>query len=488
MIVSSSHPFRRPASLRKVAAAVGIAVLAGCVLGAPKVDAAQTAAYLRVSASARGSTQSVSLDINKSMIIDLPANVGEVIASQPTVANVIMRTKTRAIVQGLAAGGTNIIFLDANGAQVSVLDVTVGGQADIGPALQTVISRTIPGSGIRVESVKNDDGNSTSNHVVLTGTADSQDDAARATAIAAQFSGGDANVTNLIEVAGSQQVKLKVTVAEVNREVVKQLGINLDGSLSVSPLTLGLNNVPTLGGASGVVTGNGFSASGTIGDLTINAAMRALEQRGAIRSLAEPTLTAMSGQEASFMAGGQFPVPTDVDDDGHVAYTYKDFGVNLKFTPTIKSNGIIGLKVDTDVSELTTEGSLSVGTITIPALRKRTASTTIELPQGQTLGIAGMFQDSIRQQINSLPGLGNIPILGALFRSRDYIHSQTELVVLVTPYLASPGPRPETPVDQMHFAGDAEAVFLGHMEAMYGVDHSTGMRGSYQGNVGFVLD
>jgi pilus assembly protein CpaC len=219
---------------------------------------------------------------------------------------------------------------------------------------------------------------------------------------------------------------------------------------------------------------------------TLDASLRALERRGALRTLAEPTLTALSGHEASFNAGGEFPVPTQVQ-DGEVTYEFKPFGVQLKFTPTVRSDGIIGLAVDTSVSELTTEGGISVGSTSIPATKNRQAATSVEMRPGETLAIAGMLQDSVRQQINQLPGLGNIPILGALFRSRDFLHSQTELVILVTPYMAEPSYHASKPTDNMIVAGDAEAIFLGRMEKMYGVGED-GMRGAYNGSVGFVLD
>lgn len=463
-------------------------LLAALMLGASFAVAAPAAAgepnYLKVSAQAMGATQAVALEVNKSIIIDLPANATEVIASQPSIANVIMRSKTRALVQGVTGGDTNIFFLDGNGRYISVLDVKVyQPRSDVGNALEAAIARVIPSSRIKVESVSLD---GSTNRVVLTGYANSQDDVARATAIATQFAGGDGNVSSVIDVAGTQQVRLKVTVAEVGRDTVKQLGINLDGSITVNAVTLGFENTPSIGGASGVANTNGITANISAGPFSLDASMRALERRGALRTLAEPTLTAISGQEASFLAGGEFPVPTDVS-DGNITYTFKEFGVKLTFTPTIKSNGMIGLAVDTDVSELTTEGGISAGGITIPATKKRQAKTTVELPSGQTLAIAGMLQDSLRQQVNAFPGLGNIPILGALFRSRDFIHSQTELVILVTPYLAEPGPQPQLPTDNFQVAGDAEAIFLGHMETMYGVDGATAA-GSYTGSVGFVLD
>jgi pilus assembly protein CpaC len=217
--------------------------------------------------------------------------------------------------------------------------------------------------------------------------------------------------------------------------------------------------------------------------------LKALERRGAVHTLAEPTLTAMSGQEAEFLAGGQFPVPSGLD-NGVISFDFKQFGVGLKFTPTVRSNGVIGLVVDTSVSEPTTQGGMNVGGLTIPATRDRKAKTSVELQSGSTLSIAGIFQDEVRQQINQMPGLGDIPILGALFRSRDFIHSQTELVILVTPYIADAGPRPALPTDTTSFASDAEAIFLGRLENMYGVGHKTkGNLGSgYNGSVGFILD
>jgi pilus assembly protein CpaC len=468
--------------LTAIAAALG-GLLGIAPLGVERANAFETT-HLRVSNKAYGATQNIELEVNKSMIIDLPAGVGEVVATQPGVATVIMRSKQRAIVQGVSGGDTNIFFLDQATRTISVINLKVfQPRSDVGNALQSALARSIPGSRLEVESVILND---VENRVVITGTVLSGDDLAKATLIAVQFAGKEENVANIATVTGSQQVMLQVTVAEVNREAIKQLGINLNGTAVIGGTTIGLQNNPSLGGASNVITSNGFGVSGSLPGLSINATLRALERNAALRTLAEPNLTAISGQEAEFLAGGEFPVPTAVE-DGKITYTFKEFGVKLKFTPTVKSNGIIGLVVDTSVSEPTTEGGFAVEGVTIPATKNRQAKTSVELAAGETLAIAGLMQDSVRQQINKLPGLGDIPILGALFRSRDFIHSQTELVILVTPYLAQPGPRPELPTDSMVVAGDAEAIFLGRMESMYGVGPG-GMRGSYSGSVGFVLD
>lgn len=432
--------------------------------------------HLRIGANAYGGTHQVAVGLNKSLIVDLPADVREVIVSQPGVAGAIMRNKRRAVIQGSAAGDTNIFFLDAAGEAISVLEVSVTGDSS---ALSATLARLLPGSSIQVQSF--------GSGLVLSGYAQSQDDVTKAVAIAGQFAGSPDAVTNIINVSGSQQVMLKVTVAEVGREAVKQLGINLNATVSAGALTTGIVSTQPLGGASNVATSNGFNASLAAGPVALTATLKALERRSALRTLAEPTLTAISGQEAEFLAGGEFPVPTGVDDQGRITFTFKEFGAKLKFTPTVKSNGIIGLVVDTSVSEPTTEGGFTAGGLTIPATKERQARTSVELGAGQTLAIGGLIQDTVRQQINKLPGLGDIPILGTLFRSRDFIHSQTELLILVTPYLAYPGDAPPLPTDSYVVAGDAEAIFLGRMEAMYGVG-ADGMRGSYDGSVGFVLD
>ncbi|MEO8684326.1 MAG: hypothetical protein ABI414_05735, partial [Devosia sp.] len=206
---------------------------------------------------------------------------------------------------------------------------------------------------------------------------------------------------------------------------------------------------------------------------------QALEDRGALRILAQPTLTAMSGQPAQFKAGGQFPIFT-TNVNGTQNVTYKDYGVTLNFTPTVKSNGQIGLQVETGVSEL------QAGT---NALTNRSTKTSVELPPGSTLAIGGLLQESVRQRIQQLPGLGDIPILGALFRSREYISSQTELVIMVTPILVDATFQHDAlPTDRSQLATDAEAVFLGRMETQYGVGSQPGMRGGFNGSVGFVLD
>jgi pilus assembly protein CpaC len=460
---------RYGAAAAVLAATIGLAPVAALAAAAGQSGPV----YLHVSAQAMGGRQQVALDVNKSMIIDLPTEVGEVIASQPAVATVVMRSKTRAIVQGVAGGDTNIFFLDPAGNNITVLDIkVVQPRSDVGNALEAAIARNIPGSRIRVESVLLGE----SNRVVLSGSALSQDDVDKAQRIAVQFAGSPENVASIISVDGNQQVMLKVTVAEVDRTAIKELGLDLNVSSSGGLIT-GLINSPNsaLGGVSGATPFGTVSASANLGPLSITATLKALAKRNALRTLAEPTLTAMSGQPAEFLVGGEFPYDAS-DGNGHVVTAFKEYGVKLSFTPTVKSNGRVGLLVDTSVSEPSGGG----------AITERGAKTTVEIPAGCTLAIGGLLQDNEKHQLAQMPGLGDIPILGALFRSRDYIHEQTELVIMVTPVMAEYG-RPDLPTDSYAIAGDAEAIFLGHLEKQYGVGNE-GMRGGYKGSVGFILD
>lgn len=441
----------------------------------PPVLAQET--HITIASSAYGATRKVELELNKTMLLDLPAGAAEVIVSQPKVAAAIMRSRSRALIQGITGGDTNIFFIDDAGRTIAVLDVKVIEQpSQVGNALQIALNRIIPGSSIRVESVTL--GGST-NRVVLTGSVPSAEDRDRALLVATQFAGGPENVANIIDVTGAQQVMLQVTVSEVKRDVAKQFGINLGAAFN-----FGLTNLLTFtNNLVDIETPRGVDFAATSGSTQLQGAIRALEDRGALRVLAQPTLTAISGEEAKFLAGGELPYVTydpDGDDRMRRSVIFKPYGVELSFTPVVKANGTIGLKVDTSVSEPKSDWSIS----------KRQASTSVELPSGTTLAIGGLLQESSSQNIQQFPVLGDIPILGALFRSRDYQTNQTELVILVTPYLVAPSPANAIPVptDRTTLAGDAEAIFLGRLENMYGVSRTGEIRGSISGSVGFVLD
>ena len=450
----------RIARLDVLAVVLG-AALAVFALVAPTLAA--TSPHLRIAQGEIGRTQYVEIGVNKSIIIDLPVEAGEVIISQPSVANAIMRTKTRAVIQGISAGETNIFFLDPSGAGIAIIEISV---AQDSSGLAATINRLLPGSRVQVQSF--------ASSVILSGDVQSGDDMEKAVAIAAQYVGGEANVTSVINVAGGQQVALKVTVAEIKRDAAQALGINLSGGLSMGALDLTLNSEQPISNPTG-----SYGAEFAQGSFGINASLNALQSRDALRLLAEPVLTAMSGQSAQFQVGGEFPIYTGTGDERQVLF--KEYGIRLDFTPTVRSNGLIGLVIDTEVSEL-------ADTIT-GALNTRQASTSVELRAHQTLAIAGLIDERTRRQVNQLPGLGNLPILGALFRSYDFVSEQTELVILVTPMIAHASNAPiATPVDFYQPSSDAEAIFLGRMENLYGVDGAGQGGGQFRGSVGFVLD
>ena len=454
-----------------LAAAVGIAVPI-----APVALAEDT--HIAIAGSAYGAVRKTEVQIYMTVLVDLPAGAAEVIVSQPGVAAAIMRTRTRAIVQGVTGGDTNIFFLDDNGRTIAVLDVKVIEEpSQVGNALEVALARVIPGSRIAVESVTLGD----TNRVVLTGSVLSGADKERASAVAVQFAGGPENVANILDVTGSQQVMLQVTVSEVKRDVAKQLGINLSGTLSVGAANFGFNNSMNAVPSTPSATAN-HSLAGhfPIGNASINASIQALETRGAARVLAQPTLTALSGETANFLVGGELRYQSGYDDRNNPVYQFREYGVSLEFSPVVKSNGEISMQVRTQVSEPAADLTIN----------KRQASTSVELQAGTTLAIGGLLDERTSQKISQLPGLGNIPILGALFRSREYQTQQTELVILVTPYLVGPSPANSIPVptDRTAVASDAEGIFLGKLETMYGVGGAGGMRGGFSGSVGFVLD
>jgi pilus assembly protein CpaC len=295
----------------------------------------------------------------------------------------------------------------------------------------------------------------------------------------------------MLAIEGEDQVQLKVTVAEVQRSIIKQLGVTFNGNIGIGGVGLSANasspfGINALGPLTNRVTG-GFSS----GDNNLTLTLRALEQTGAVKTLAEPTLTAISGEVASFLAGGEFPVPTGRDENGTITLTFKPFGVALGFTPVVLSEGRLSLRVKTEVSELSPEGSFSVGDFNVPALKVRRAETTLELPSGGSMVMGGLLQDSLRQSIGAFPGLGSLPILGPLFRSRDYLRNETELVIIVTPYLVKPVSRSllATPDQGFAAASDPQAILLGNINRVYGVSGSAPDASyQYRGKIGFIYE
>ena len=334
--------------------------------------------------------------------------------------------------------------------------------------------------------------------MVVSGVVDNALDAQSVIEAAARLVGDPKKVVNGLTIKGKDQVLLKVTVAEVQRSIVKQLGIDLNGAsiaIGATSLNFQVNNPFSVQG--GPVTGtNGnptfVSPTFPVGGGSITATLRAMEQTGVVRTLAEPNLTAISGEAAKFLAGGEFPLVINSCVGGVCtpSVQFKQFGVLLEFLPIVLSEGRISMHVTTEVSELTTEGSVSLAGTSIPGLKVRRASSTIELPSGGSLVLAGLLQEQTKQNINGFPGLMSLPVLGALFKSRDYQAGQTELVIIATPYVAKSVARRDLarPDDGFVDPSDPSTVLLGHLNRIYGVPGAVESRRPFHGTYGFIVD
>lgn len=506
----------------------------------------------------------VDLGVGRSIVVQFPVPLKDVLVSDPGVLDAVVQSSDRVFLIAKKAGQTNAFFFDEYGQQILTLEVAIG--ADL-TSLDQLLTRLIPGSNIHSEIA--------GRAIVLTGSVRTPIDSNMAAQIAAQFaavnkdaasvtagpsaasntssttnigigssdssfqslggkSGGDSGggddayspkpIINLLSVEGEEQVMLRVSVAEVQRDMLKQFGINLGalvnsgnfttailsdnafplstaaglGSLPVPGITPGGLNVfdpsPVAGigfpsGAAAIPFANsGVATAWQSGNQAITGVLRALERDGLVKTLAEPNLTAVSGEPARFLAGGEFPVPV-VDSLGQVSVLFKKFGIGLAFTPVVLSEGRISLKIETEVSELSNQGAVTIGGIQIPALKTRQADSTVELPSGGSLALAGLLSEDTRQSIDGFPGMKDLPILGTLFRSRDYQKKETELVVIVTPYMVRPVARQELarPLDGLGDPTDRKANFLGHMNRIYGGGRPAPV-GDLKGDYGFIVE
>ena len=503
------------------------------------------------------------LGVGRSIVVQSPVPLKDVMVSDPTRLDAVVQSSDRVFLIAKQSGQTNAFFFDEYGQQILTLEVAIG--ADLS-ALDEFLTRIIPGSNIHSEIA--------GKAVVLTGTVRTPIDSNRAAQVAAQFVGANSGslgavnanqtaplnnavsnlaaggattaygqqtqsdtsapsgaddpyaekpVINLLTVEGEEQVMLRVTVAEVQRTILKQFGINLgsvinSGNFTTAVLTdnkfpltsvAGLGGIPAAGVAAAGATlfssgsvgipfpaGNGitgFNNSGVTtawhsGQNSVAGALKALEQDGLLRTLAEPNLTAVSGEPAKFLAGGEYPVPV-VDSLGQVSVVYKEYGIGLAFTPVVMTEGRISLKIESEVSELTQEGAVVLSGIQIPALKKRQANSTVELPSGGSLALAGLLKEDSRQNIEGFPGLKNVPILGTLFRSHEYQKDETELVIIVTPYIVRPTSRQELarPLDGMGDPTDRKANFLGEINRVYGGTAPAPV-GDLKGDYGFIVE
>jgi pilus assembly protein CpaC len=477
------------------------------------------------------------LGLNKSIIVDLQRDARDVLVSNPDIADAVIRTPRRIYLTGIKVGQTDVIIFDRAGGQIVSLELQVErGTNQIAP----ILNRLIPGSMIEVEVVND--------NMVLSGTVRTAADAAKAVEIADAFANGGAasgpkavgvsmaqtapvasadgntsatqtttqnglqviptsKVVNLLTIEGEDQVQLKVSIAEVQRSLVKQLGIDWNVSnFNLGGIVFGaVTNFPFAVKGSGPSTiiggekitqfethpaGSAVGEPGVYANSRIGASLKALEQTGLYRTLAEPTLTAISGESANFLAGGEFPVPVGRDATGTVTVAYKPFGVALTFSPVVMSEGRISLRVKTEVSELSQEGAIQIADISLPSLKVRRAETTLELPSGGSMVLGGLLQDNVKQSLAGLPGLKSLPVLGTLFRSRDFLRDETELVIIITPYIVKPVARNQLARPDAGYStpDDLSGSFFGKLNRVYGAKGKPAPGGTYQGGVGYIIE
>jgi pilus assembly protein CpaC len=457
------------------------------------VVASDYRAMAPLAADGQMNSRFLALGIGKSVVIDLPRDIKDVLVADPKIANAVVRSAQRAYIIGAAVGQTNIVFFDSAGQQIAAYDIAV--KRDLN-GIRAALRQTLPNADIQIEGLG--DG------VMLSGSASSSIEAQQAGELAARLVGGAEKVVNSIAVRGRDQVMLKVTVAEVARSIIKQMGIDLSANLNYGTAVVNFSNANPFTAYGRALVANNATTASFGATPSVTATLRAMESAGVIRTLAEPNLTAISGESATFIAGGEFPIPAgySCDPTTHVCTTqisYKKFGISLNFTPVVLTEGRISLRVMTEVSELSNDNSITLSTavtastvnsVTIPSIKTRRAETTLEIPSGGAMAMAGLIQEQTKQAINGLPGLAQLPILGSLFRSRDYVNSQTELMVLVTPYIVRAVAQKDLsrPDDGFASASDPQSDLLGSINRIYGVPGRVEPARNYRGTYGFITD
>ncbi len=475
-------------------------------LAKPALDET-SAKVVTISTHGQASHQRLVLSLDKAAVIQLDADARDVLVSNPDLVDAVVRTPRRIFLLATKVGQTNAFFFDAQGKQILSLDIRV--EKDVAD-LATLLKTSLPNSSIQVQAMNDS--------VVLAGSVSSALESTRAAALAATFTGDPKKVVNMISIAGGQQVMLKVRIAEMDRNVAKQFGVDLAGAKLVggTPVVASTDNQFSLVGQAlsnlsgsqvGQVCAAGSTGNNPFGVLAngagqtcnlqnnVQGQLRALERVGLVHLLAEPNLTAVSGETARFLAGGEFPIPVAKDNQGNITVEFKQFGVGLSFTPVVLSSGMISLQLSSEVSELTNTGSFLLqgaaggGSLNIPALSVRRAQTTVELPSGGSFAVAGLMQHNTKQVIDGFPGVKDLPVLGALFRSRDFADDQTELVVLVSAYLVEPNAASAfiAPTDGFVAPTDPETLLLGRLNAVYKKKDDKPLAPQASAPVGFVV-
>ena len=421
--------------------------------------------YLKIPANAPlPATRRITIGVDKSMLVELPVDLENVLVSNPEVVNAVVKTQRQVYLLAKDQGEANAFFMGRNGEKVLLLEVVVARDLS---ALNDTLHRLLPGAKIKVEMM--------GDNVVLTGSVMTPVDANRAAELAARAIKKKDSVVNMLTVVteSKEQVLLKVTVAEMQRDAIRRLGVDVSAIANTGNFTFQkiiTNAFPVTDGLVAKRTGGSIGGVGWgTSNGSVEAIIEALERTGMMRTLAEPNLTALSGETAKFLAGGEFPIPI-AEEDGKIKIEFKQFGVSTTFKPIVLSDGRLSLSIGAEVSELSSEGAIRLNSISIPALRVRRAETTLEMPSGSTLAMAGMLSDDTRQSVEGVPGLKNMPVLGQLFRSNDYRRRETELVILVTPYIATHMTPKQAARPDKGFApqSDLKTIFFGHLNRLYG--------------------
>lgn len=441
---------------------------------------------------AQGEAYRVKLSRGKARILRLEQDARDVLVADPAIADVVVRTPRLIYILGREVGDTNIFFFDDEGNEILRLDARV--EMDLSE-VRAALRELLPDEEVKVSAVNS--------NLFLTGTASSAGAAEDVTRIARRFVGDDESIINMLSIANDQQVVLRVRVAEIQRSTLKELGLRYSFSQAIGQNGLANDAIgfglfaPQSGFLSNFIPGVGtglFGASFANNKLfgtnnTFSILVDALERNGLVKTLAEPNLTAISGETASFLAGGEFPIPV-AQDENTITVEFREFGIGLDFSPVVVDPNRISMRVNTEVSALSAAGAVTIQGITIPALTTRRASTTVELPSGGSLVIAGLLQDDIRDTIDGIPGLKDIPILGSLFRSVNFQRSETELVIAVTAYLVAPVDEQQIvlPTDGFAPASDIDLYLYGRLHAQYAASQRIPGPGGLKVPTGYIME
>ena len=471
------------------------AVVTGFALTTMPLVLSSPAAAETVRVVKRGTASTLSVPMNRAVVVESETPFAELSIANPAIADISSLSDRTIYVLGKAPGLTTLTLLDANGRLITNVDVRVA--ADVSEFKER-IRQIMPGEKIEVRTAN--DG------IVLSGTVSSAAKMQRALDLAERYA--PERVSNLMTVGGVQQVMLKVRFAEMERNVSKSLSASLALNGSTFGGDLGLSG-GTNTNANSVSQGN--SLSGTIpatseqngamlfgfnaGSVEVGVLLEALESKGVIRTLAEPNLTALSGQEAKFLAGGEYPVPVS-QSDGRVTVAFKPFGIELNFIPRVLDDKLINLELEAAVSEIDPTRGFELNAFKIDAFKRREATTTVELRDGESFAIAGLLKDDFRDLNGQVPWLGDIPVLGALFRSAEYQRSQSELVIIITAHLVTPtrGEALSLPTDRVKPPSEKDLFLYGRVQTNEGGQRQLkGAAGEvakqdFKGSYGYVMD